>query len=386
MASIPQTSIYEQLGQNTLQQPVYGPFPVNTSTGGDSGGTTTNTTNTTSSSSYTEPIYSQPELEPVPSEPSIDYDAIFNPIFQALDNQKNVYTQGAATETAAAESQTNTQKQGLNTELGLRLSDLQEQENREGRKSEGMISSARRQASEILQGIGAQFGGSTHLGSAAATILGSQATQNIAANMRAYQDVVGQINVARNEIKTRVTQMINQADQELSILKQKISQGLREALATIDTEKGRLESEKAQMRTDTLMNYQNLVADINARNTDRKNRWMEQAQARLDQLNSLQSSSNSTFQGAYDAADLAKLNLTVAGAGNPADTGLATLFGLDPDTYSVIRNAAVEDPSYRPLSFDNPETFSTNTGTYPTAQTNTSPNLNTTVEQSLNLL
>lgn len=235
-------------------------------------------------------------MENAPGEPQIDFNAIFAPAFEALSQQEGA-TRGAY-DVMGREVEQGTQQriEGLQGEQASRLQNFGEQRSESTAQTEGVIDQARRQAAELLQGIQSRYGGTTGTGRFSSEILGSQATQNIAQNQAALQNTLGKISQAENNLKTEVLRLVNQEQQNLETNKLKIRANLDQALADISKERGRLEGEKAQMRIDTLMQYQNVLSGVEQRNTQFKQQLYLQAQEAQQQIAQLKAKAQANYQ------------------------------------------------------------------------------------------
>ena len=249
--------------------------------------------------------------EQAPAQQNIDYNAIFAPAFDAINQQEQAMRGGYAADEASVEQGTAERKQGLMTEQENRLQDFGNQRTEATQQTESVVEAARRQAAEILQGIQARYGGTTGTGRFQSEILGSQATKNIATQQAALQNTMGKIGQAENNLKTEVTNLINQEDQRLETAKMQLRSQLQQSLADIGKEKGRLESEKAQMRINNLNQYQQLLAQVNARNAQFKQQLFMQAQEAQTQLDQLRQRAQTSYKvpTTFDPASLQKFNV-----------------------------------------------------------------------------
>lgn len=235
-------------------------------------------------------------LEQTPQQPSIDYNSIFAPAFEALTQQEQANQSGYEAGLSEAEGGTVQRKAGLESEQEGRLAGFDQQRQEATGQTQSAVEQARRQASELQQGIQARFGGTTGTGRFQSEILGAQATRNIAQNQSALQNTLGKIGQSEESLKTEVTNLINQEDQRLESTKLQLRSQLQQSLADVGREKGRLESEKAQLRINTLNQYQQVLADVNARNTAFKQQLFQQTQQAQSELEKLRSRAQQSYQ------------------------------------------------------------------------------------------
>ena len=228
-------------------------------------------------------------FEQAPSQPSIDYNSIFAPAFEALSKQEGALQSGYQADLVGAETGATSRKAELAGEQERRLGEYGQQRTTETGRTEGVINEAKRMAAELLQGNQARFGGSTGTGRFASEILGSQATRNISQNRAALQETLGQIGQAETNLKDEVLRINTEIDQNLQAEKAQLKAQLDQNLASIAGEKGRLESEKGKMRVDTINQYQQTLAGIDARNTQFRQTLYQQAQAAQTEIEKLKS-------------------------------------------------------------------------------------------------
>lgn len=266
--------------------------------------------------------------ESIPSAPSFDeYDAAIQQGMAALDqygatlqpeyeNTINEYETGATNQKTQARS-----------EQTRRLNALGENRTEANQNTESAISAARRQASQLMQGIQSLYGGTTGTGAFKSEILGSQAMQNISGNQQALQGTLGKIYQAEEGVRSQVTNLLNTIDEQLTINKEKARNELQQALAQIASQKSELASSRAQMRMQALQNYQNLVADINARNTAFKQQLYLKAQQAQQQIDNFKNSTMQKFDPNLQAANFNVGETPYAAVPNNSGSGYTYLKG-----------------------------------------------------------
>jgi len=173
-------------------------------------------------------------------------------------------------------------------------------------QTESVIEQARRQAAELMQGIQARYGGTTGTGRFTSEILGSQATRNIAQNQAALQNAMSKIGLAENELKTKVTSLINQEDQNLQQAKIQLRANLDKSLADISQQRSMLETEKANKRYEILNDYQNRLDEVERYNLDHKRQLEAQYQQAQQEINSLKSQAQQSYQVGLTAPQLSQ--------------------------------------------------------------------------------
>ena len=309
--------------------------------GGEGGGGDTQPTPT-----QQQPVDQGAPFEQAPEQPSIDYNAIFAPAFEALSGQEQAARAGTEAGIAGVEQEAAGRRAGILSEQESRLGQFGQQRREATGQTESAISQARRQAAELQQGIQARFGGTTGTGRFTSEVLGAQATQNSAQNQAALQNTLGKITQSENELRTKVTDLVNQEDQRLETAKLNLRAQLQQTLAAIGGERGRLETEKAQSRIDILNQYQQVLASINQRNTAFKQSLFLQAQQAQDELEKLRARAQDTYRVNLTPANLATLVSSEVITPEQAQTGVIgqDITGLSPeDIFGVATGQTDEE-------------------------------------------
>ncbi len=228
-----------------------------------------------------------PPMQNAPSQPEVDWNAMYAPAFGALGQYEQTLQPQYETTVKEAEQGTATKKTGAEQQLAEKVGQYNLQRTRETGRTKSTVAEARRLAAEMMQGIQSRYGGTTGTGAFSSEILGSQATRNISQQQTALQDVLGQIGQEESNVRNQTTQYINQLDQQLALDKEKARNQLQAALANVAQMRGQLESEKASQKLNLLKEYNNQLQQIDASNTQFKqqlyNNWQQQ-QYQLDTL------------------------------------------------------------------------------------------------------
>lgn len=223
-------------------------------------------------------------MEQAPSEPGIDFEALIRPAMDALDQAVGPLQQQYETTVSGIDQRSGT----LKSQTQQNISD-QEQTLERGRTSQqqgadSAADEARRQFSEIGQGIQARYGGTTGTGAFATELAGRQSMKNIgnirtalSGAMREIDDKLGQVKeigrIAQADIEDRALQEKSQAKADLD-----------SALSDIRRQKGELQSRKAELAMQAMQLYQQTVSQVNARNAQFKQSLYVQQQAAEQQL------------------------------------------------------------------------------------------------------
>lgn len=216
-------------------------------------------------------------------------DEAYNSAVSALDQFQSTLQPGfeQTRSELLGEQQTKTARAREEERRGV--GELTQQGQEETGKAESAIAKSRREATEMMQGLAARFGGSTGTGMFGGEILGRQALENISGNRQALQYVMGKITAAQENIKRETDLYVNNLDQQTQDLIGQARQQLNQSLADIAGRRSELESAKAQMRLDALGQYQDTLNAVNQRNTQLKQSIYLKAQDAAQRLASMSS-------------------------------------------------------------------------------------------------
>lgn len=303
--------------------------PTTTNTGGGGGGGGSSGIDLSNPVKRTEYVHSlgydsweqyiNANQQQAPQQPSFEdlYGDAFRQAFEAVNQMQGAIQSGYQAELSGAELGTQQRKAELQAEQAMRLADFARQRaeaqgqvgmanQKAEAQTESVIEQARRQAAELMQGIQARYGGTTGTGRFTSEILGSQATRNIAQNqaaLRQYkaqmdselQNTMSKIGLAENELKTKVTSLINQEDQNLQQAKIQLRANLDKSLAEISQQRSMLETEKANKRYEILNDYQNRLDQVERYNLDHKRQLEAQYQQQQIEINMLKQQAQQSY-------------------------------------------------------------------------------------------
>jgi len=320
--STPQMSIAP-----SMSYPQQTPVTTNTGGGGGGGGSSgIDLSNPVKRTEYAHSLgydswdqYINANQQQAPQQPSFEdlYGDAFRQAFEAVNQMQGAIQSGYQAELSGAELGTQQRKAELQAEQAMRLADFARQRaeaqgqvgmanQKAEAQTESVIEQARRQAAELMQGIQARYGGTTGTGRFTSEILGSQATRNIAQNqaaLRQYkaqmdselQNTMSKIGLAENELKTKVTSLINQEDQNLQQAKIQLRANLDKSLADISQQRSMLETEKANKRYEILNDYQNRLDQVERYNLDHKRQLEAQYQQQQNEINMLKQQAQQSY-------------------------------------------------------------------------------------------
>jgi len=258
--------------------PQYGQNPQNYSSGQVLGSTT--------GGGYAVPSGGAPQqqssapMESVPEQPSIDFDALIRPALEALDAYVTPLQSGFAQFQTQTEGERSRDVQRLGVEQKQQESDIETARTRQQRIGESAADEARRQFSEIQQGIQGLYGGTTGTGAFASELAGRDTMKNISNIRQGISEAMGELDnklfqvrevgkITLQDIEDKARDRIAQAKNQLEL-----------NLADIRRQKGELQARKAELAMNAMQTYQQTVNEVNARNTAFKQQvYLQQQQA-----------------------------------------------------------------------------------------------------------
>lgn len=222
--------------------------------------------------------------EDQPDQPSIDFDALIAPALEGLEAAIGPLTQQFNDTKTSEESARIRNIDRTNTDITAQQGILNNAETKQNANAESAADAARRQFSEIQQGIQGMYGGSTGTGAFAAEIAGSQSLRNLGEIKQGLSQAVLEIDNKRQQIKDIGRIAIQDIeDQTRDRVKQAKTQ-LDLSLADIRRQKGELQSRKAELAMNAMQFYQQSVNAVNQRNAAFKQQLYVSQQAADQQL------------------------------------------------------------------------------------------------------
>lgn len=226
------------------------------------------------------PSYQNPPMEENPDQPNIDFDSLIAPAIQGLEQAIAPLQQGFADTQGQLEASRGTQIDQTRQSIGAQVQTLDSAKLKQGRMAESAADEARRQYAEIQQGLQSRYGGTTGTGAFAGELAGRDTMRNIGNIREGLSTAIGEIDnklvqvrelgrIAEQDIADKTSAMIVQARNQLN-----------ENISNIRRMQGELQSRKAEMAMSAMQNYQQLVAQVQARNAAFKQQlYVQQQQA-----------------------------------------------------------------------------------------------------------
>jgi hypothetical protein len=243
-----------------------------------------------------QPQPSAPPMHSAPAMPSINWDAVFAPAFSALSKYEATLQPQYETQVKELETKGEQQTAETKAEEKRRMDVYGQERTRETRRGESAVAEARRIASEGLKTLSAQFGTTTQAGGAFGERLISQTSRNIAQNRAVLQETLGAISQTEENLRNETSRIINDINENVSLAKEKARNWLNSALADVSMRRGELESRKAERRIEAVMQYQSMVADVEARNTEFRQQLYRDATLAQQEIDTMKERATLSFK------------------------------------------------------------------------------------------
>lgn len=205
-------------------------------------------------------------LQSIPQQNGIDFDAMIAPALQGLQDAIGANQSSYQASLQGIDANTNKLRGEAQNALGQAETSATQSKQRNTQTTESAIDEARRQFSELQQGLQARYGGTTGTGQFASEIAGSQALKNIAGYRQnlsgAIQNIDDKLEQVRGSTQIYLRDLEDQATSQKSQAKAQLDQALNQ----IRQAQGELQGRKAELASNAIQIYQNQVNDINARN------------------------------------------------------------------------------------------------------------------------
>lgn len=279
-------------------------------------------------------INNAPQI-PQPAQPSIDFDALIAPALQGLEQAIGPLNQGYQDNVTSINSAKANQIASTNSSIKGQVDTLGQAKTTQEQQAANAADEARRQYSEIQQGLQARYGGTTGTGAFATELAGRQTLQNMGQTRQQLSNAVLAIDqkkqqveevgrIALQDIEDKARDALSQAKNQLDT-----------AIANIRRQQGELQSRKAELAANAIQIYQNTVSQINAQNAAfKQNIYLAQLQAgqKLDSALQTAQSSTQSFTSNLPGIQAATMSTPVGGTKSLPDprfdtqtTGAGTL-------------------------------------------------------------
>ena len=219
-------------------------------------------------------------LQPVPEQQGVDFDALIAPAIEGLEAAIAPLTAGTEETVRGIEAGRTTQVARTQADIGGQVTGLERAKGKQEQVAESAADEARRQASQLMQGISSRYGRRGSAGIAASEILGSQAMRNIANIRQGLSDAMLQLDDKIQQVKEIGRIQVQDTEDRTRSSIAEARNRLDLQLADIRRQKGELQSNKAQLAVQAMQIFQNTVNNVNAQNAAfKQNLFVKQQQA-----------------------------------------------------------------------------------------------------------
>lgn len=279
-----------------------------------------------------------------PQQSNVNFDELIAPALQALESTIPTLQQGFQDYQSGQEQNRQTALQSNTANINTQTGVLNNAKTAQNQNATSAADEARRQYSEIQQGLQSRYGGTTGTGQFAGEIAGRQTLQNIGNIRTNLQQVMQQIDdklVQVQEIGRISEQDINQQTEQRI---KDANNNLQQQVAGIRQQQGTLQAQKAQMAASAIQDYQNQVNQFKGQQQQFLQQLYVQQQSAEQQLKAAQSRAGQVVQS-YTAKDLTGLanQLTPAGLQLSASGKLGENGTFTNPSFSVAPAKAAED-------------------------------------------
>lgn len=233
-----------------------------------------------------------------------EINSTYEPAINALNDFANSLKAALPGQIANAQQEGGLMVSQTQAEQQRRQQEFAGQRQTEQGRTKSAIAEARRQGSELLQGLQARFGSSTGTGAFIGELSGREVLKNIAGNRQALQQTLGQIQLAENDMNTKVQNLVTQINLETNKAVQSLKDNLIERLAQLAIAKGDIESQKGEMKIDLLNQFRQERMAVEQRNTELMNKLAEARANAQNSINSFKDSALERFVAYLEAADI----------------------------------------------------------------------------------
>lgn len=245
-------------------------------------------------------------MQDAPSAPAIDFDALIRPALDALDSAVGPLQQSTDATIQGINSTRQTQTATTNQQIGAQQNTINQAKTDQQGYERSAADEARRQYSEVQQGLQSRYGGTTGTGAFATELAGGQTIRSIAGIHEAASKALAGLEDKRVQVqeigRIALQQIENDANDQIA----KAKSQLELSLADIRNQKGQLLAHKAEMAANAMQHYQDTVNQVNANNTAFKQQLFLQQQAAQQQLEAAKQRASS-ITGSANPTDLSGL-------------------------------------------------------------------------------
>lgn len=224
-----------------------------------------------------------PEI-PQPGAPSIDFDALIAPALAGLDAAIAPLQQSNAADIAGINTNAQQARDTTNQSITAQTNTIGQAQNTQKQYETSASDAARRQYSEIQQGLQSRYGGTTGTGAFAAEQAGTQTLRSMADIKTNAANAQAQLSDKLQQVQEVGRTALAHIESDLQDQIAKAKSNLEMSLADIRNQKGQLMARKAELAANAVQLYQQTVNQVNTANAQFKQQLYSQQQAAQQNL------------------------------------------------------------------------------------------------------
>lgn len=237
-------------------------------------------------------------MQEAPQAPSIDFDALIRPAIEGLESAIGPLQQSNAADLQGIESSRQSQIATTNQSIGAQTNTIGQAKDTQRGYENSAADEARRQYSEVQQGLQARYGGTTGTGAFATELAGGQTIRSIAGIHEAASKAIAGLDDKLVQVQEIGRIALQDIDNQAKDQTAKAKSNLELALSDIRNQKGQLLARKAELAANAVQMYQQTVNQVNANNTAFKQQLYLQQQQAEQQLAAARGRASSITSGA----------------------------------------------------------------------------------------
>ena len=206
---------------------------------------------------------SQPSGPSAPDELTTQLDAIFNPVFSALQGQENTLQQNYAPVEGQIQAQGALSQESLLNQKNQGMGELGTQEKQAGARKEDALTSATRLYNELQRGGQQRFGGASSAGEAYQTLTATEQQRRQGSIYGAYETAMQQVGQYKANLQDKYATAVKEVDLQVQQAKADAQAQFRDALQTIQSAKFQAQSDKATASMNALQDLRNKIYTVN---------------------------------------------------------------------------------------------------------------------------
>lgn len=285
-------------------------------------------------------------MESAPDQPNIDWDALIAPALQGLDAAESAAGSQFNAGVSAVDTGKTSQIARTNQSIGAQEGILETGRKTQQQGAESAADEARRQFSEIQQGLQARYGGTTGTGQFAGELAGRETLKGIGQIRQGLSNAMLEIDTKLQQVKEVGRIQLEDVESQAKTDKEQLKANLDSELAGIRREKGQLQQWKQSKAIEAIQQYQYNVQAAEQRNTSFKQQLYVNQQAAEQKL------AEARRKGQNIAESFKVMNLSQGGQSTPVRVGSkGSVLGFDGNPVDAGSGAL-----YNPGSYGEPKT------------------------------